>query len=179
LKKNLAIAMIILFCAAIIGVNTAWSQEFPKVTGLKAFTAQTAYLSLVGYVQLLAKNQTGKEITKSEALHIIKMQEAGKDVDTEKVTKKAKKVRKARKAKKEEVAPKAEEPKAVEPKAEEPKAEVKKEEPKAEAPKVEEPKAAEPKAEEPKAEVKKEEPKAEAPKAEEPKAAEPKAEEKK
>ena len=139
MKKNLAIAMIILFCAAIIGVNTAWSQEFPKVTGLKAFTAQTAYLSLVGYVQLLAKNQTGKEITKSEALHIIKMQEAGKDVDTEKVTKKAKK---------EEVAPKAEEPKAVEPKAEEPKAEVKKEEPKAEAPKVEEPKAAEPKAEE-------------------------------
>jgi len=139
LKKNLAIAMIILFCAAIIGVNTAWSQEFPKVTGLKAFTAQTAYLSLVGYVQLLAKNQTGKEITKSEALHIIKMQEAGKDVDTEKVTKKAKK---------EEVAPKAEEPKAVEPKAEEPKAEVKKEEPKAEAPKAEEPKAAEPKAEE-------------------------------
>lgn len=138
LKKTLIIAIVILFCAAmlVMGVNSARAEEYPNVAGLKPFTSQTAYLSLVGYLQYLSKNQNGKELTQAEAMHVINMQEKGKVVSDEPVkVKKAKKHHK--KAKKEAVEPKAEV------KAEEPKAEVKAEvkaEPKAEV-------KAEPKAE--------------------------------
>ncbi len=132
LKKNLIIATVILFCAAmlVMGVNSARAEEYPNVSGLKPFTPQTAYLSLVGYLQYLSKNQNGKELTQAEALHVINMQAKGKVVSDEPVkVKKVRKHRRNKKAAKAEV--KAEEPKA-EVKAEEPKAEVKAEGPKAE-----------------------------------------------
>lgn len=112
MKKTIIIATAIIFCAAIIamGIGTARAAEYPNVAGLKPFTAQTAYLSLVGYIQYLAKNQNGQELSQAEALHIIKMQAAGKTVSEKGEVKKVKKVRKHRKEKKAEV--KAEEPKA-------------------------------------------------------------------
>jgi len=125
LKKTLIIATVILFCAAmlVMGVNSARAEEYPNVAGLKPFTPQTAYLSLVGYLQYLSKNQNGKELTQAEAMRVIHMQAKGKVLSDEPV--KVKKVRKHRKNKKQ-----------AEVKAEEPKAEVKAEvkaEPKAEA----------------------------------------------
>lgn len=135
LKKTLIITIVILFCAAmlVMGVNSARAEEYPNVAGLKPFTSQTAYLSLVGYLQYLAKNQNGKELTQSEAMHVINMQAKGKVVSDEPV--KVKKVKKHRRNKKAAaVEPKAEVKAEV--KAEEPKAEVKAEvkaEPKVEA----------------------------------------------
>ena|GEM_PF-4367288 len=171
MKKALLLVVAFVF-ALTFAMGTANAGEYPNVVGLKPFTSQTAYLSLVGYIQYLSKNQEGKDLTQAEALSILNAQMRGEEATGE--VKKVRKVRKHRapkKAKTEEpkaeiTAPKAEEPKAEAPKVEAPKVE----EPKAEAPKVEAPKVEEPKAEAPKVE----EPKAEAPKVEAPKAEEPK-----
>ncbi len=154
MKKTLLLAIALLFAAS-FAMGNAYAAEYPSVVGLKPFTSQTAYLSLIGYIQYLSKNQDGKEISREEAIQVLNSQKSGAPAEVKKV----KKVRKHKAAKK----AKAEEPKAemAEPAAEAPKAEAPKVE---EAPKAEEPKAEAPKVEAPKVE---EAPKTEAPKAEE------------
>lgn len=134
MKKTLFLAIALLFAAS-FAMGTAYAAEYPNVIGLKPFTSQTAYLSLIGYIQYLSKNQDGKEITREEAIQVINSQKSGQVAEPKKV-KKSRKHKAAKKAKAEMAEPAAEAPKVEAPKAEEaPKVEAPKAE---EAPKVEE-----------------------------------------
>lgn len=132
MKKTLLLAIALLFAAS-FAMGTAYAAEYPNVIGLKPFTSQTAYLSLIGYIQYLSKNQDGQEISREAALEVLNSQKSGNTAEPKKV-RKARKHKAAKKAKLEE--PKAEmaEPAAEAPKVEAPKVE---EAPKApEAPKT-------------------------------------------
>lgn len=123
MKKTLLLAIVLLFAAS-FAMGTAYAAEYPNVIGLKPFTSQTAYLSLIGYIQYLSKNQDGQEISREAALEVLNSHKSRKTAEPKKV-KKAKKHKAAKKAKVEMAEPAAEAPKVEAPQA-------------VEAPKVEE-----------------------------------------
>ncbi len=96
MKKSLLTVIVILFAASFFMSSAAYAANYPNVTGLKPFTSQTAYLSLIGYIQYLAKNQDGKEISREEAIQALNEQKSGPV-----------KVKKARRVKKHKAAKKA------------------------------------------------------------------------
>ncbi len=97
LKKTLLLAIVILFAASFF-MGNAYAAYYPNVTGLKPFTSQTAYLSLIGYIQYLSKNQDGQEISREEAVRVLHSQKSGDSTEPVKV-KKMKKVKKHKAAK--------------------------------------------------------------------------------
>lgn len=98
MKKTLLLAIVILFAASFF-MGNAYAAYYPNVTGLKPFTSQTAYLSLIGYIQYLSKNQDGREISREEAFRVLQSQKSGRSAEPVKV-KKVKKVKKHKAAKK-------------------------------------------------------------------------------
>lgn len=98
MKRTLLLAIMILFAASSF-MGNAYAASYPNVTGLKPFTSQTAYLSLIGYIQYLSKNQDGQQISREEAVRVLNYQKSGKSSEPVKV-KKAKKARKHKAARK-------------------------------------------------------------------------------
>ncbi|HBC76774.1 MAG TPA: hypothetical protein DC017_18385, partial [Candidatus Wallbacteria bacterium] len=113
MKKTLILAIALLFAAS-FAMGTAYAAEYPNVIGLKPFTSQTAYLSLIGYIQYLSKNQDGQEISRGAALEVLNSQKYGKTAEPKKV-RKARKHKAAKKVKAEMAEPAAEAPKVEAP----------------------------------------------------------------
>jgi hypothetical protein len=60
------------FSAALAGAASA--QQYPNVSTLAPFTAQTNYMSLPGYLRFVIHQQTGQWLTYSEAGRIVHQQ---------------------------------------------------------------------------------------------------------
>lgn len=61
-----------LFSAALAGVASA--QQYPNVSTLTPFTAQTNFMSLPGYLRYVSHQQTGQWLTYTEAGRIVHQQ---------------------------------------------------------------------------------------------------------
>jgi hypothetical protein len=60
------------FSAALVGIASA--QQYPNVSTLTPFTAQTNYMSLPGYLRYVSHQQTGQWLTYTEAGRIVHQQ---------------------------------------------------------------------------------------------------------
>jgi hypothetical protein len=76
MKNFRKLAVIVLgvavFSAALAGVASA--QQYPNVTTLTPFTAQTNYMSRAGYLRYVSHQQTGQWLSYSEAGRIVHQQ---------------------------------------------------------------------------------------------------------
>lgn len=62
----------LLASAALSGVASA--QQYPSVSNLQAFSAQTNYMSLPGYLRYLVDQQSGQWLTYQEAARVVQQQ---------------------------------------------------------------------------------------------------------
>ena len=76
MKTMRKLAVIVLgvavFSAALAGVASA--QQYPNVSTLTPFTAQTDFMSLPGYLRYVSHQQTGQWLTYTEAGRIVHQQ---------------------------------------------------------------------------------------------------------
>jgi hypothetical protein len=71
-KLAVIVLGVALFSAALAGVASA--QQYPNVSTLTPFTAQTNFLSLPGYLRYVSHQQTGQWLTYTEAGRIVHQQ---------------------------------------------------------------------------------------------------------
>ena len=76
MKSIRKLAVIVLgvavFSAALAGVASA--QQYPSVSTLTPYTAQTNFMSLPGYLRYVSHQQTGQWLTYTEAGRIVHQQ---------------------------------------------------------------------------------------------------------
>lgn len=76
MKTMRKLAVIVLgvavFSAALAGAASA--QQYPNVSTLTPFTAQTSFMSLPGYLRYVSHQQTGQWLTYTEAGRIVHQQ---------------------------------------------------------------------------------------------------------
>jgi hypothetical protein len=74
IMRKLAVVVlgVALFSAALAGVASA--QQYPNVSTLTPFTAQTNFMSLPGYLRYVSHQQTGQWLTYTEAGRIVHQQ---------------------------------------------------------------------------------------------------------
>ncbi|HLY24198.1 MAG TPA: hypothetical protein VKT83_17165 [bacterium] len=74
IMRKLAVIVlgVALFSAALAGVASA--QQYPNVSTLTPFTAQTNFMSLPGYLRYVSHQQTGQWLTYTEAGRIVHQQ---------------------------------------------------------------------------------------------------------
>jgi hypothetical protein len=84
--KNIVIAIVTLGIFSILSVGSAFAQtsqpavqapagtpgQIANVKTLKPFSAETAYMSLAGYLRYLTHQQTSQWLTRSEAERIVR-----------------------------------------------------------------------------------------------------------
>jgi hypothetical protein len=71
-KLAVIVLGVALFSAALAGVASA--QQYPNVSTLTPFTAQTNFMSLPGYLRYVSHQQTGQWLTYTEAGRIVHQQ---------------------------------------------------------------------------------------------------------
>ena len=74
IMRKLAVIVlgVALFSAGLAGVASA--QQYPNVSTLTPFTAQTNFMSLPGYLRYVSHQQTGQWLTYTEAGRIVHQQ---------------------------------------------------------------------------------------------------------
>jgi hypothetical protein len=79
--KNIVIAIVTVGIFSLLSVGSAFAQTYQtapqpgalaNVKNLKAFSAETAYMSLAGYLRYLTHQQTSQWLTRSEAERIVR-----------------------------------------------------------------------------------------------------------
>jgi hypothetical protein len=76
MRKFVVIALgAIMLSAALSGVASA--QQYPSVSNLKPFSAESDYMSLAGYLRYVVYQQSNQWLTYDEASRIVKQQTGG------------------------------------------------------------------------------------------------------
>ena len=69
--RTLAIVVLGVMMLSVAFASVASAQQPPNVTSLTAFSAETQFMSLAGYLRYLTHQQTGQWLTYTEALRIV------------------------------------------------------------------------------------------------------------
>jgi hypothetical protein len=74
-KLAVIVLGVVMLSATFAGVASA--QQAPNVANLTPFSAETNYMSLVGYLRYVNHQQTGQWLTVPEAVRIVQQQKGG------------------------------------------------------------------------------------------------------
>lgn len=66
---------VMMLSTAFVGIASA--QQYPTVSNLTPFSAQTDYMSLPGYLRYVSYQQSQQWLTYTEATRIVKQQKGG------------------------------------------------------------------------------------------------------
>lgn len=72
--RSIAIAVLGVTLMAAVFAGVASAQQAPSVKNLKAFSVETNFMSLPGYLRYLTHQQTGQWLTYQEAVRIVQQQ---------------------------------------------------------------------------------------------------------
>jgi hypothetical protein len=73
MRKFAIVAVGALLASAVL-TGVASAQQYPSVANLQAFSAQTNYMSLPGYLRYLVNQQSGQWLTYQEASRVVQQQ---------------------------------------------------------------------------------------------------------
>jgi len=73
MRKFAMVAVGVLLASAVLS-GVASAQQYPSVSNLQAFSAQTNYMSLPGYLRYLVDQQSGQWLTYEEAARVVQQQ---------------------------------------------------------------------------------------------------------
>jgi hypothetical protein len=74
-KLAVIVLGVVMLSATFAGMASA--QQVPNVSNLTPFSAETNYMSLVGYLRYVNHQQTGQWLTVPEAVRIVQQQKGG------------------------------------------------------------------------------------------------------
>jgi hypothetical protein len=73
-QKLAVVVLGVLVLSAVAFVGVASAQQYPTVSNLTPFTAETNFMSLAGYLRYLNHQTTGQWLTFAEATRIVGQQ---------------------------------------------------------------------------------------------------------
>lgn len=72
--RLIVFALVLVLMLGVATVKVATAQQVPNVANLKAFSPETNFMSLPGYLRWLVFQQTGNWISRAEAVRIVNQQ---------------------------------------------------------------------------------------------------------
>jgi hypothetical protein len=74
-KLAVIVLGVVLLSATFVGMASA--QQYPNVSNLTPYSAETNYMSAAGYLRYVNHQQTGQWLTVPEAVRIVQQQKGG------------------------------------------------------------------------------------------------------